>query len=226
MYLLVCIHKQGLSVSNPSCIERRELPICESSRPRRIFRTQDRWNNFLTKAPVIPLVRGVDYCGCLVEDAQVVRDMDTSRKGKTMNNRPLAVTLAICTALLSGCATVEETYAPDGSIALIVDCSTTNVKIMSWGDCQKKAGEICHKRGYRVISQNSDSIPSRNGSADQAIRGQYDSAAVWGNLRARTIMIRCLGDEPSEPRGNKTWWKFGWNKDKGLLDRIRRRKEG
>lgn len=133
-----------------------------------------------------------------------------------MKNSLLFITPVICAALLSGCVTVEETYAPDGSMALVVDCSTTNMKVLNWGDCQKKAGEICHNRGYKVISQHSDNVPSGSASAT----GTYDAAAVWGNLQARTMMIQCLGEEPSEPVEKKKGGRSARTTMKKLLDKL------
>ena len=48
---------------------------------------------------------------------------------------------------------------------LVVDCSTTDLKILNLGDCQKKAREIRGDRGYEVISQDTDSNASGNASA-------------------------------------------------------------
>ena len=102
------------------------------------------------------------------------------------------IILATCTALLSGCVTVEEMYAPDGSKALVIDCSTTGSTPLNWGDCQKKASEICGDRGYGIISKDTDSNTSGSGV-----------------VMSRTMMIRCRGEEPSEPAENEKWRKLG-----------------
>ena len=114
-----------------------------------------------------------------------------------MKNLLILIILGTWTALLSGCVTVEETYAPDGSKVMVVDCSTTDLKILNWGDCQKKAGEICGERGYEVVSKDSDS----NAAGTASAAGGGDTVigtAIWGNNQARTMMIRCRGEAPKK----------------------------
>ena len=125
-----------------------------------------------------------------------------------MKNLLILIILGTWTALLSGCVTVEETYAPDGSKVMVVDCSTTDLKILNWGDCQKKAGEICGERGYEVVSKDSDS----NASGTASAAGGGDTVigtAIWGNKQARTMMIRCRGEEPDEPAEKTKRRKLG-----------------
>jgi len=52
--------------------------------------------------------------------------------------------------LLTGCATVSETYGLDGRPAFTLNCSGT---ARTWNMCRKAAGELCGARGYDVIER-------------------------------------------------------------------------
>ena len=55
---------------------------------------------------------------------------------------------------LTGCATADKTYTPDGRVGYAVEC---NGMVLSWGSCYGKAGDICGARGYDVISKTGNS---------------------------------------------------------------------
>ncbi|MGI9228076.1 MAG: hypothetical protein ACR2PU_04710 [Gammaproteobacteria bacterium] len=76
---------------------------------------------------------------------------------------------------LFGCATSTPTHLPDGSAGFSIDCSGGD---LTWGDCDVKAGEVCHDKGYTVISKDSDTSASAS--------GDYASTDV-----SRTMLIKC-----------------------------------
>ena len=53
-------------------------------------------------------------------------------------------------SLLSACATVRETYAPDGRKAYSLNCSGT---ARGWDKCFNAAGEKCQGAGYDILDR-------------------------------------------------------------------------
>ena len=90
--------------------------------------------------------------------------------------------LLVC-LFIFGCATTKEVYAPDGELALIVDCSG---EYLNWGACDLKAGETCKERGYTVIKKDSDknSTSSLTGGGGFVYGGSVE-------VVNRTMMFRC-----------------------------------
>lgn len=84
---------------------------------------------------------------------------------------------------LVACASVRETYAPDGRKAYMVNCSGP---YLSWGECQKTAGKKCGAAGYDVLNQDHE-----EGFQMGASRGVYQGSMYAGTTSARTMMIAC-----------------------------------
>lgn len=68
-------------------------------------------------------------------------------------------TLAIC---LAGCATVHESYAPDGLKAYTLNCSGT---ARGWDKCFEAAGNLCKDAGYTVLDRSDEDMSSVGGGA-------------------------------------------------------------
>lgn len=77
-------------------------------------------------------------------------------------NHLLVVLLS--SALLSSCATIRETYAPDGRKAYSLNCSGT---ARGWDKCFNAAGEACKGAGYDILDRTGEdaSFASLAGSA-------------------------------------------------------------
>ena len=105
-------------------------------------------------------------------------------RGQHRSNKVKAlITIGFMTFGLFGCATTNEVYAPDGEVALIVDCSG---EFLNWGACDTKAGDTCKERGYTILKKDSDKTSSGflTGSGG-SLFGK--SSAVMN----RTMMFRC-----------------------------------
>ena len=61
--------------------------------------------------------------------------------------------MVIGALLVSGCATIRETYAPDGRKAYALNCSGLT---RGWDKCRKAAGDICGSTGYDILDQSSE----------------------------------------------------------------------
>jgi hypothetical protein len=81
--------------------------------------------------------------------------------------------------LLIGCATVRETYSPDGRKAYTLNCSGT---ARGWDKCLKAAGDKCGAAGYDIISQESEDLIAAGGSS---------SGFAFGKTKERTMLIAC-----------------------------------
>jgi hypothetical protein len=91
--------------------------------------------------------------------------------------------MVIGALVISGCATVKETYAPDGRKAYTLNCSGLT---RGWDKCRKAAGDICGSVGYDILDQsNEESSFSR------------EKAGVSGELshsiktNKRSMLIAC-----------------------------------
>jgi hypothetical protein len=90
-------------------------------------------------------------------------------------------------ALLSGCASVKESYAPDGRKAYALNCSGT---ARGWDKCYAAAGDLCKDAGYDVIDRTSeDAAFSSIGGAANRSNASIGGASVKTN--ERSMMIAC-----------------------------------
>jgi hypothetical protein len=98
---------------------------------------------------------------------------------------------ALAVATLSSCATVRESYAPDGRKAYALNCSGT---ARGWDKCFSAAGEICGAAGYDVLDRNSESqVAGSYGSSANlnSSGGSASSGGFIGKTNERTMLIAC-----------------------------------
>lgn len=81
--------------------------------------------------------------------------------------------------LLTACAYVTKTHAPDGSEAYAINCSGT---AMGWDACYKKAGDLCGASGYEELRKDGDMQATAGGSAYGAFGAQSAN---------RSMLIKC-----------------------------------
>lgn len=86
--------------------------------------------------------------------------------------------LIACIAL-TGCATQESVYLPDGRQGFAITCSGTD---LNWDDCYAKAGNVCRSKGYEIVRRDSDTGAS-------AAATQY--GAYGGTIQRRSLLIAC-----------------------------------
>jgi hypothetical protein len=88
-----------------------------------------------------------------------------------------------CALLLSACATVHESYAPDGRKAYALNCSGL---ARGWDKCLTAAGEICGTAGYDILDRTSE---------DKAVAGAAINTgggfAHAAKTKERTMLIAC-----------------------------------
>lgn len=99
----------------------------------------------------------------------------------------LLITLFAST-LLSSCATVKETYAPDGRKAYTLNCSGT---ARGWDKCYSAAGELCKDAGYEILDRNSEdaAFGSVSGSANRT-NANVSGSSVKTNERSMVIACK------------------------------------
>ncbi len=95
-----------------------------------------------------------------------------------------APSLMLWAALLTtGCATVNESYTPDGRKGFALNCSGT---ARGWDKCYTAAGEKCGAAGYDILDRNTeDAAFAGVGGNAQGVSG----AAV--KTSERTMLIAC-----------------------------------
>ena len=94
----------------------------------------------------------------------------------------IALALAI---ILTGCATVRETHAPDGRKAIALNCSGT---ARGWDKCFIAAGDRCGSAGFDVISANSEPVSGAFVSSyGKNVSGYATSTSE------RTMVVSCKG---------------------------------
>ena len=99
----------------------------------------------------------------------------------------LLIILSI-SALLGACATVKETYAPDGRKAYSLNCSGT---ARGWDKCYSAAGELCKEAGYDILDRNSEDASFASVSSNaNANGGSASGSAVKTNERSMVIACK------------------------------------
>jgi hypothetical protein len=99
-----------------------------------------------------------------------------------MKKMEITAVLAAITAL-SGCAAASKTYGPDGRQAFSINCSGA---FLTWGECFKKAGDLCGVLGYDTLlvnGQNPGSVVTANQTT-----GVFAAPVV-----DRVMVISCKG---------------------------------
>jgi hypothetical protein len=96
--------------------------------------------------------------------------------------------ILIVSALLSSCATVRETYAPDGRKAYSLNCSGT---ARGWDKCYSAAGELCRDAGYDILDRSSEdvSFASVSGNANKT-NASVSGSSVKTNERSMVIVCK------------------------------------
>ena len=85
----------------------------------------------------------------------------------------------LATLLLAGCAHASKTYLPSGENGYTINCSGT---ALTWGNCYKKAGDLCGSKGYDVIAVNGE-----RGAAVIA-----NPSLLYGSTTiSRSMLIKC-----------------------------------
>jgi len=92
------------------------------------------------------------------------------------------LTLAVT---LVGCATVRESYAPDGRKAYTLNCSGL---ARGWDKCFEAAGDLCKSAGYDILERSDEpaAVASIGGNAS----GFGGSSALTSE---RSMVIACRG---------------------------------
>lgn len=86
-----------------------------------------------------------------------------------------AITACLAIMMIMGCATVRESYAPDGRKAYALNCSGT---ARGWDKCYSSAGEICGTRGYDILDRNSEDMAAIGGSFQGAFGAKTNERAM------------------------------------------------
>lgn len=86
--------------------------------------------------------------------------------------------LALCVTLAS-CATVHESYAPDGRPAFALNCSGL---ARGWDKCFEAAGNLCKTAGYDVLDRSDEST---------ATVGAGGGGLFGAKTNERSMVIAC-----------------------------------
>ncbi|NJD67061.1 MAG: hypothetical protein FIA90_00020 [candidate division NC10 bacterium] len=110
----------------------------------------------------------------------------STTKRKSMFVRHLLIAVPVI-ALLGACATVKETYSPDGRKAYTLNCSGT---ARGWDKCYAAAGEICKESGYDILYRSSEdmSFAAVGGSVGSS-GGGFGGSSTKTN--ERSMLIAC-----------------------------------
>lgn len=91
--------------------------------------------------------------------------------------KQILIIVAACS--LASCATVHESYAPDGRKALTLNCSGL---ARGWDKCFQAAGEHCGPAGYDVIDRAGE---------DSGFVGATSTAAAGAHGMERSMTVEC-----------------------------------
>jgi len=91
--------------------------------------------------------------------------------------------ILITVILLAGCASVKETYSPDGRKAFALNCSGT---ARGWDKCYTAAGEKCGASGYDILDRNSEDAAFAGATANA-----YGASMAATKTNERTMLVAC-----------------------------------
>jgi hypothetical protein len=93
------------------------------------------------------------------------------------------VTALASTLLVAACATVHESYAPDGRKAYTLNCSGT---ARGWDKCYSAAGNICSAAGYDVLDRSDEDVGFASAGGSNR---SFGASAVKTN--ERSMLVAC-----------------------------------
>ena len=101
-----------------------------------------------------------------------------------MNRNFIVVgTIVLISAICGGCASVKESYAPDGRKAYAINCSGT---ARGWDKCMSAAGEKCSAAGYDILDRSSEDV------SHSAVGGNaYGFGGSATRTQERSMLIAC-----------------------------------
>ena len=82
-----------------------------------------------------------------------------------------------------GCATVHQTYAPDGRKAYSLNCSGL---ARGWDKCLSSAGELCGPAGYDVLDRSSEGVAVASAGFSWS-----DGSAFGATTNERSMLVAC-----------------------------------
>ena len=89
----------------------------------------------------------------------------------------------IAAILLTGCASVKETYSADGRKAFALNCSGA---ARGWDKCYAAAGDKCGTSGYDILDRNSEDSAFAGASASST-----SASMVATKTNERTMLVAC-----------------------------------
>lgn len=88
--------------------------------------------------------------------------------------------IAVVAALMLGaCATVHESYAPDGRKAYTLNCSGA---ARGWDKCLNAAGNICGAAGYTIVDRTDENTAAIGGGS---------SGFFGSKTNERSMLVEC-----------------------------------
>jgi len=103
-----------------------------------------------------------------------------------MNNHRGSAALGLAVVagfLLAACATVHESYAPDGRKAYALNCSGT---ARGWDKCYSAAGNICGAAGYDVLDRSDEDVAMASAGGNASGFGMHGV-----KTNERSMLIAC-----------------------------------
>jgi len=91
--------------------------------------------------------------------------------------------MALALLIVSACATVHQTYAPDGRKAYTLNCSGL---ARGWDKCLSAAGEICASAGYDILDRSSEDIAVASAGGNTS-----GGSAFAAKTNERSMLIAC-----------------------------------
>ena len=80
---------------------------------------------------------------------------------------------------LTSCATVSQTYTPNGEKGYTLNCSGT---ARGWDKCLKAAGDLCGSNGYNILDRSDE---------DMAVASASNNNFFATKTNERTMLISC-----------------------------------
>lgn len=103
----------------------------------------------------------------------------------------LKLQLFLTLLLVSGCASISESYSPDGRKAYALNCSGT---ARGWDKCFTAAGKLCGEKGYDVLDKNTEEQVTAGHGAEANVNrygGNASSQGFFGKTNERSMLIAC-----------------------------------